>query len=183
MSERELEAACEEYAREVRELRSRVAELERERDEAWNATGVAGAVRGLTTLADVIATNRKHATGLQEALQKINAIRNDIVGMQSVGFSRHIYPLVAALNEAGIEGAGYTEARAALVKEMADEKAERERVTGLEAALSTLLDAAERQAAGFALPTEEWFAVRDYARARLPEKRAAQSTGEEASHG
>ena len=47
------------------------------------------------------------------------------------------------------------------------------RVGELETALATLLDAAERQAAGFPLPAEEWFAVRDYARARLPEKRAA----------
>ena len=46
----------------------------------------------------------------------------------------------------------------------------RARVAELEIALSTLLDAAERQTAGFPLEAEQWFAVRDYARARLPEK-------------
>lgn len=46
------------------------------------------------------------------------------------------------------------------------------RVADVETALSTLLDAAERQAAGFPLEAEQWFAVRDFARARLPEKSA-----------
>ncbi len=44
--------------------------------------------------------------------KKINALRSDIVGRQAIGWSQHIYPLVAALNEAGFEGAGYAEARA-----------------------------------------------------------------------
>ena len=52
----------------------------------------------------------------------------------------------------------------------AERDALRARVADLEIALATLLDAAERQAAGFPLPAEQWFAVRDYARARLPEK-------------
>lgn len=43
----------------------------------------------------------------EKALQKINDIRNSIVGMQTVNFSEHVYPLVAALNEAGIEGENY----------------------------------------------------------------------------
>lgn len=42
----------------------------------------------------------------------------------------------------------------------------------MEAILSSLLDAAERQAAGFPVETERWFAVRDAARAMLPEKDA-----------
>ena len=56
-----------------------------------------------------------------------------------------------------------------------DEEAKslRARVSDLETALATLLDAAERQAAGFPLQAEQWFAVRDYAMARLPEKRTA----------
>lgn len=45
------------------------------------------------------------------ALEKIDAIRNDIVGTQSLGFSRHVYPLVAALDEAGFGGLGYEAAR------------------------------------------------------------------------
>ena len=39
----------------------------------------------------------------QAALTKINAIRNSIVEHQTVNWSAHIYPLVAALNEAGYE--------------------------------------------------------------------------------
>ena len=34
-------------------------------------------------------------------------IRNSIVGTQNINWSAHIYPLVAALNEAGFEGEGY----------------------------------------------------------------------------
>jgi hypothetical protein len=48
---------------------------------------------------------------LRTALEKIDAIRNDIIGRQSVNWSGHIYPLVAALGEAGFEGAGYEIAR------------------------------------------------------------------------
>ncbi len=42
---------------------------------------------------------------------KINTIRNNIVGAQGVHFSRDIYPLVAALNEAGFEAKSYEDAR------------------------------------------------------------------------
>lgn len=48
---------------------------------------------------------------LTTALNKINDIRNSIVGLQTMNWSEHIYPLVAALNEAGIEGMEYPEAR------------------------------------------------------------------------
>lgn len=47
----------------------------------------------------------------QKALCRINAIRNDIVGRQSINWSAHIYPLVAALNEAGQVGLEYKPAR------------------------------------------------------------------------
>lgn len=47
----------------------------------------------------------------QTGLRKINAIRNSIVGTQSIHWSEHIYPLIAALNEAGVEGQPYPEAR------------------------------------------------------------------------
>jgi hypothetical protein len=46
------------------------------------------------------------------ALAKINDIRNSIIGCQAVNWSEHIYPLVAALEEAGIEGMEYPAARA-----------------------------------------------------------------------
>lgn len=47
----------------------------------------------------------------QAALTKINVIRNSIIGLQSVNWSEHVYPLVEALEEAGIEGMGYGDAR------------------------------------------------------------------------
>jgi len=51
------------------------------------------------------------AIGFKAALEKFYAIRNSIVGTQTVNWSAHIYPLVAALNEAGFQGQGYEEAR------------------------------------------------------------------------
>jgi hypothetical protein len=46
-----------------------------------------------------------------KALVKIDAIRNSIIGCQSVNWSEHVYPLVAALGEAGFEGQEYEDAR------------------------------------------------------------------------
>jgi hypothetical protein len=46
------------------------------------------------------------------ALRKINGIRNSIIGLQALNWSEHVYPLVAALDEAGYEGMNYPEARA-----------------------------------------------------------------------
>lgn len=48
----------------------------------------------------------------REALEGINKIRNSIVGLQSINWSEHIYPLVSLLNRAGIEGLPYPEAKA-----------------------------------------------------------------------
>lgn len=44
------------------------------------------------------------------ALTKINAIRNSIVDSQTINWSTHIYPLVAALDAAGYEGVHYENA-------------------------------------------------------------------------
>ena len=52
------------------------------------------------------------AEKFESALQKINVIRNSIIAFQSCNFSEHVYPLVAALNEAGFTGMDYPEARA-----------------------------------------------------------------------
>jgi hypothetical protein len=70
------------------------------------------------------------------ALDKINAIRNSIVAFQAINWSEHIYPLVAALNEAGIEGEPYPGNREYLgsiidqrdkaMREMAEERAKQE---------------------------------------------------------
>lgn len=48
----------------------------------------------------------------EEALAGINEIRNSIVGLQTVNWSEHIYPLVDLLNRAGQEGLSYPEAKA-----------------------------------------------------------------------
>jgi hypothetical protein len=47
----------------------------------------------------------------EKSLLKINNIRNSIIGFQMISWSEHIYPLVAALNEAGIKGLHYPEAK------------------------------------------------------------------------
>lgn len=49
---------------------------------------------------------------VRAALDVINGIRNSIIGTQSVNWSEHIYPLVAALDGAGFSGESYPEARA-----------------------------------------------------------------------
>lgn len=48
---------------------------------------------------------------LRETLGAINVIRNSIIGLQTLNWSEHVYPLVAALDAAGIEGMDYPEAR------------------------------------------------------------------------
>jgi hypothetical protein len=48
---------------------------------------------------------------LLSALTKIDAIRNSIIGAQKVNWSEHVYPLVAALDEAGFPGQPYEQAR------------------------------------------------------------------------
>ena len=49
-------------------------------------------------------------TALKTMGEKVNGIRNSIVGTQTINWSEHIYPLVAALEEAGIKGMPYPEA-------------------------------------------------------------------------
>ena len=45
------------------------------------------------------------------ALVAIDKIRNSIIGTQTINWSEHIYPLVAALEAAGYEGESYEKAR------------------------------------------------------------------------
>jgi len=47
----------------------------------------------------------------EAALTKINGIRNSIVQRQTINWSQHIYPLVAALNDAGVVGDSYDQTR------------------------------------------------------------------------
>ncbi|MCA8195432.1 hypothetical protein [Burkholderia vietnamiensis] len=49
---------------------------------------------------------------LRNALTSINGIRNNIIGLHTLNWSEHVYPLVAALDAAGFEGMEYPEARA-----------------------------------------------------------------------
>lgn len=48
---------------------------------------------------------------LKSALTKISGIRDSMIGCQKVNWSEHVYPLVAALDAAGFEGASYEVAR------------------------------------------------------------------------
>ena len=61
----------------------------------------------LVKIESVLQENKR----LKTAINKVNDIRNSIIGLQKINWSEHIYPLVAALNEAGIEGMPYDEAR------------------------------------------------------------------------
>jgi hypothetical protein len=49
----------------------------------------------------------KKLARMEVALAKIDAIRNSIVALQTMNWSEHAYPLVAALEEAGFKGSGY----------------------------------------------------------------------------
>lgn len=65
--------------------------------------------------------------------EKVNAIRNSIVGMQGFNFSEHAYPLVAALDAAGFKGLNYAEAKANLgtmIEQRDKAEAERDELLG-----------------------------------------------------
>jgi hypothetical protein len=77
---------------------------------------------------------RERAEKAEVALQKINGIRNSIVGAQTLNWSEHIYPLVAALNEAGLVGEKYVDARASvgtLIERTKQAEAERDELSAL----------------------------------------------------
>lgn len=54
---------------------------------------------------------REKCEKFETALNKINVIRDSIIATQSLNWSEHAYPLVAALNEAGFTGLPYDEGR------------------------------------------------------------------------
>lgn len=80
---------------------------------------------------------------LKAGLSKINEIRNSIVGLQTLNWSEHIYPLVAALNEAGCKGLPYPEARGMFGTMLERTNAAEAQVAQLRAALEELVDAYE----------------------------------------
>lgn len=65
----------------------------------------------LRNAAPALIERARRADQLTEAMAKISAIRDSIVGCQGFSFSEHAYPLVAVLNAAGFKGAGYEIAR------------------------------------------------------------------------
>lgn len=65
----------------------------------------------MSDIEDQLARVEAERDEARAVLAKINDIRNSIIGFQKVGWSEHVYPLVAALGEAGFEGEGYEEAR------------------------------------------------------------------------
>lgn len=73
-----------------------------------------GSLEQRRAVAEQIVEKERQRSVYTTALHKINTIRNSLVGLQRFNFSEHAYPLVAALNEAGIEGLPYPEARANL---------------------------------------------------------------------
>lgn len=82
---------------------------------------------------------------LVAALQKINAIRDSIVSTQTVNWSEHVYPLVAALNEAGFQGKPYPADReylGSLIQQrdaaVAERDAQRQRAEDAEAEVDRL---------------------------------------------
>jgi ribosomal protein L40E len=95
--------ALREAEQRVTELAAQVTHITGDRDKyyRWHEDQLAATKKAERRVAD-----------LEVALGKINKIRNSIVGAQSVNWSAHIYPLVAALDAAGYVGAEYEKARA-----------------------------------------------------------------------
>jgi hypothetical protein len=54
-----------------------------------------------------LASAREEIARLRELAASVNEIRNSIIGLQSFNWSEHVYPLVAALKKAGIDGMSY----------------------------------------------------------------------------
>lgn len=60
---------------------------------------------------DVLSAFENEVDRLRAALAKINDIRNSIVGLQTVNWSEHVYPLVKVLDEVGLKGMPYPDAK------------------------------------------------------------------------
>jgi hypothetical protein len=97
--------------------------------ESWTAAG-----KPLAALA--VPVTAIEVMAMINALRKIDEIRNGIVGYQKINWSAHIYPLVAALEEAGIHGEGYEVASAKAKTQVA-------RIAELESIVRRFCDAME----------------------------------------
>jgi len=131
----------------VEELVARLREAAKHSDPLWESSRDKldlEAATALSTLAADKARIEAERDRFHAALTKIDAIRNSIIGFQNVGWSDHIYPLVAALNDAGFQGKSYkeasTEIRTMLAAERQAEAAEA-RASALEGEVERLRDA------------------------------------------
>lgn len=93
--------------------------------------------------ADALSSLVRERDAYQIALNKIDAIRNSIIGFQSIGWSEHIYPLVAALGDAGFPGAGYEASRKNVGTLLEQIKAAEARATAAEADAARMREALE----------------------------------------
>lgn len=106
---------------------------ERRRHTRWNRD-VAADLRAILAQIDA----------LEAALTKIDAIRNSIIGCQRVNFSEHVYPLVAALDEAGFKGQDYETSRKNIGTLIERTNAAEARAEASEQRLSAALEEVER---------------------------------------
>jgi len=87
---------------------------------------------------------------LSFALQKINVIRNNLVGAVSEKWAENVYALVTALDDAGIKGIdpdAQNEAVEALVKQLKKRDEEKDRLYGVVAERNTVIDNLKRMMA------------------------------------
>lgn len=56
---------------------------------------------------EIVQELRAENERLEACVKKVNDIRNSIIALQTMNWSEHIYPLVAALEAAGVAGKGY----------------------------------------------------------------------------
>lgn len=90
-------------------------------------------VTALRNAAPWLLARARRAAELEAVLSTINDIRNSIIGFQTVNFSEHVYPLVAALKRAGIEGTGYPQAREQFGTMLERTKTAKAKIAALEA--------------------------------------------------
>jgi hypothetical protein len=126
------------------DVERRMFAMREERDEARHERDEHAATLARVSLAQLRSgVAEAERDKLAAAIAKINKIRNDIVGSQAVNWSEHVYPLVAALNEAGVEGMPYPEARevvATRIARLREVEAERDEARSQLAALRAAVE-------------------------------------------
>lgn len=99
----------EELERDLASARSAIAVETRWKEQARTERDKARSA--LQTALAALAEREKEVERLRDALSKISAIRDSLIGAQAFNWSEHAYPLVAVLGSVGYEGAGYEIAR------------------------------------------------------------------------